>query len=75
MLSASDRAIDRINRMAAESEADDLECLADQIDLWIGQLEEMYRLGLSYAAAGLHDELGNLAGKLRNEANEQRGLT
>jgi uncharacterized protein (UPF0262 family) len=72
MLSEQDRATARINAAICTSEADDLETLADQIQLWQGQLIDMYRLGLTNAAAGLLDDLGNLAGKLQHDADTLR---
>lgn len=72
MISQADLQRARINSMICASEADDLETLADQIQIWKGQLEDMYRLGLSEAAAGLHDDLSDLAGKLQREADTLR---
>lgn len=72
MISEHDTQTARVNALICASEADDLETLADQIQLWKGQLEDMYRLGFTDAAAGLFDDLGELAGKLQHEADTLR---
>lgn len=63
---------EQFNAQAAENEADDYDYLADQLDSWAQDLEDAYRLGLSDEAAGLHNTLSNLAGKLRKKADTAR---
>ena len=72
MQSFAARRAERIEAERASSQADDCEYLADQIDLWKSQLTDAYRLGLSEDAAGLIDDLTDLAAKLTKKVDDLR---